>query len=87
MCWDLGPTAWHQALLAASAWGGAAPPLPQAGVGPWCRVPGARVGAVPTPRLTVLRLVQDVQDVRQLQRQLVRLLGHVRVHALDLGAV
>lgn len=40
MCWDLGPTAGHQALLAASAWGGAAPPLPQAGVGPWCRVPG-----------------------------------------------
>lgn len=38
-------------------------------------------------RLTVFRLVQDVQNVRQLQRQLVGLLGHVRVHALDLGAV
>lgn len=41
----------------------------------------------PSPCLTVLRLVQDIKDVRQLQCQLVWLLGHVRVHALDLGAV
>lgn len=52
-----------------------------------CRVLGARVSDTPSPCLTVFRLVQDVEDVCQLQRQLIRLLGHVRVHALDLGAV
>lgn len=37
--------------------------------------------------LTVVSLVQDVEDVGELQRQLVWLLSHVWVHALDLGAV
>lgn len=37
--------------------------------------------------LTVFCLLQDVQDVCQLQRQLIRLLGHIRVHTLDLGTV
>lgn len=55
----------------------------------WGRVQSPRgyEGDAPSSRLTVFCLVQDVQDVRQLQRQLVRLLGHVRVHTLDLGAV
>lgn len=37
--------------------------------------------------LTILRLLQDVQDVCQFQRQLIRLLGHVRVYTLDLRTV
>lgn len=36
---------------------------------------------------TVICLVQDVEDVSQFQGQLVWLLGHVRVDALDLRAV
>lgn len=40
-----------------------------------------------TGSLTVLRLLQNVQDVCQFQRQLIRLLGHVRVYTLDLGTV
>lgn len=48
---------------------------------------GPRAGDAPAPGLTILSLLQDVQDVGQLQRQFIWLLGHVRVHTLDLGAV
>ena len=58
----------------------------QAGAGR-SRVLEVPVGNAPSPRLTIFRLVQDVKDVGQLQRQFIRLLGHIRVHALDLGAV
>lgn len=37
--------------------------------------------------LTILCLLQDVQDVCQFQCQLIGLLGHVWVHTLDLGTV
>lgn len=59
-------------------------PLPRGPVG-WAQ--GALRAEAPAPGLTVLCLVQDVEDVGQLQRQLIRLLGHIRVHTLDLGAV
>ena len=47
----------------------------------------ARVGVRPAPGLTVFGLFQNVQNVSQLQCQLVWLLGHIRVHTLDLGTV
>lgn len=47
----------------------------------------ARVGVRPAPGLTIFGLFQNVQNVGQLQCQLVRLLGHIRVHTLDLGTV
>ena len=63
---------------------GTPPTLVQSPTG-WAQ--GAPRAEAPAPGLTVLCLVQDVEDVGQLQRQLIWLLGHVRVHTLDLGAV